>query len=76
MITPSKNDGFNGARDAAILERCDIEKDIAHVQRTYETKDLLQRAGYKRTRTHQHYPVKVCRDRFDRFQLVPFDVLE
>ena len=68
-------DGFNGARDAALLERAANWKPgssvptTVQVQRTAATKSLLQRAGYRRTQTHAFYSVRVVRDQFNRLQL-------
>jgi len=67
-------DGFNGARDASLLERYaailgEVGGKIT-VQCVSATKSLLKRAGIKRTRTHDSYEVAVIRDRFNRWQLV------
>ena len=39
------------------------------VQATARTKDLLHRAGFRRTRTHAFYAVRVVVDRFNRLQV-------
>jgi hypothetical protein len=71
--SPSLNDGFNGARDASLLERYAECLGIADgkitVQAVQATKALLHRAGFRRTRTHDSYEVPVMRDRFNRWQI-------
>lgn len=72
--SPSLRDGFNGARDASLLERyADILGEVGGnitVQCVRATRSLLKRAGFQRTRTHDSYEVAVMRDRFNRWQLV------
>lgn len=63
----SWRDGFNGARDASILEMYLKYSDTSiatqarevKVQRTGCTGDLLKRAGFQRTRMFNFYPVRV-----------------
>ena len=54
-------DGFGGARDAAILASYDREGGFVFVQAVKRTKDLLNRAGFKRLTTHAFYKVPVMR---------------
>lgn len=69
--TPSINDGYRGAGDAANLERADLDEDIAHVQCNYRTRGLLRRAGIADPVENQHYPVRVIADKYNRLQLAP-----
>lgn len=62
--------------DWLILERYYDEDDfyeegVVYVQATRETKATLHRAGFKRTRTFNDYPVKVQRDWMGRLLIVP-----
>ena len=71
--SPSLRDGFNGARDASLLERYEsclgMSGGKITVQAVVATKSLLKRAGFKRTQTHDSYEVPVMRDRFGRWQI-------
>jgi hypothetical protein len=72
--SPSLQDGFNGASDAAVLELHDFDPEImsVHVQATRRSKSLLKRAGVKRITMHQFYSVRVIKDeKFNRLQLAP-----
>lgn len=71
--SPSLEDGFNGARDAAIFERYDYDPEIgaAHVQVVSGTKDLLRRAGINKARMGTFRAVPVARDDFGRLQIAP-----
>ena len=64
-------DGFNGARDAAILKAGDYYgcHGFSVIQATAKTKPLLRRAGFRRIKTHAFYEVPVMRDHFGRLQL-------
>lgn len=68
---PRHPDGFNGARDAAILEAGDWYccHGISVIQATARTTHLLKRAGFSRVRTHAFYEVPVKRDWMGRMQL-------
>lgn len=70
--SPSLADGFNGARDAAVLARYDWDKGIGcvHLQACAATRATLKRAGVARIKTHQFYAVSVEWDvKFRRLQL-------
>lgn len=70
-------DGFNGAREAAILDRysdAGATSGTVHVQAVGDTRALLRRAGVRRITTHAYYPVAVVRDHFNRLQLAPAPV--
>ena len=68
-------DGYNGARDAAILfDYMDEETaadGIVYVQSCQRTDDLLRRSGILKRQRHGFYPVRVVTDRFKRLQLAP-----
>lgn len=75
-LSPSLQDGYNGAGDAFILEAyaavpASVTPETVKVMCTKKTKGLLKRAGFLRTRFYQFYAVPVCRDRFERLQLAP-----
>jgi hypothetical protein len=78
-LTPSLADGYQGARDATILESYaasittpeQLANGIVIVQCTERTKDLLRRAGYRRTTTHNDYAVHVVKDWLGRLQIAP-----
>lgn len=68
-------DGFNGARDAAILfdymDEDTAADGIVYVQACKRTADLLSRASFGRPVHGKFYPVRVVADRFKRLQLAP-----
>jgi hypothetical protein len=74
--SPSRLDGFNGARDAYILARADLDfaSMTAHVQATYYTRGLLKRAGIKQPKNHEFYQVAFEMDRFNRWQLASLPI--
>lgn len=71
--SPSVADGFGGARDAVILQASAGNTlgtpSVLYVRCTVRTKDLLHRAGFRRTRMLDSYPVRVMRDGLGRLQL-------
>ena len=75
--SPSRGDGFDGARDAAVFARARVEihhgEPVCWIQRVKGTEDLLRRAGMLRgTRTHEFAPVRVRRDEFlARWEICP-----
>lgn len=72
--SPSLRDGFNGARDARLLDTYADDgafRAVVHMQCTDRTRGLLKRAGIKRGIAGQFYPVTVLQDRFGRLQLKP-----
>lgn len=74
IASPSLQDGFNGARDARLLDTYADDgafRSVVHVQCTDRTRDLLKRAGIKRGRAGHFYSVAVMKDRFGRLQLKP-----
>ena len=72
LAEPSLDDGFNGARDAAILAdsaKAGAVGGLVMVQATARTRDLLRRCGFAHVRTHALYSCPVRRDRFGRLQI-------
>jgi hypothetical protein len=67
-VSPSRRDGFNGARDAAVIDRYRVEilngAPVCWVQCVESTEDLLRRAGYVGTPRHEFVAVRVRRDEF------------
>jgi hypothetical protein len=76
-VSPSRADGFNGARDASLFDRARVEihhgEPVCWIQRVKGTEDLLRRAGMLRgTRTHEFAPVRVRRDEYlARWEMAP-----
>lgn len=72
-ISPSLNDGFNGAGDASLLERyaelLGMQAGKVTVQATRATRALLHRAGFRRVRLMNSYEVPVMRDQLNRLQV-------
>jgi hypothetical protein len=78
-VSPSRRDGFNGARDAAVIDRYRVEilngAPVCWVQCVESTEDLLRRAGYEGTPRHEFVAVRVRRDEFlARWELCPEEV--
>lgn len=73
LSAPSLEDGFNGAKDAAILADWFstglVTQSCVMVQATSRTRDLLRRCGFADVRPYALYPCPVRRDRFGRLQL-------
>lgn len=69
--SPSLQDGFNGARDAAILAESQPTATGRSIYATRRSRDLLHRAGFERVRLAQVYRVTTITDRFNRLQLAP-----
>lgn len=73
LSAPSLEDGFNGARDAAIFADWFstglVTDSCVMVQATSRTRDLLRRCGFSNIKSHALYPCPVRRDRFGRLQI-------
>jgi hypothetical protein len=78
LASPSLLDGFNGARDAGILDTYAertlpklVRGGVVRVQCTSGTEAMLKRAGIKQPLRFEAYEVAVIKDRLGRLQLAP-----
>ena len=70
--SPSAQDGYHGARDAALLGCYDYDPElgVCHVQVIRSNRELIRRAGITgKLRQHTFCAVPVVVDRFGRRQL-------
>lgn len=56
-------------RDDSILREFNREGDVVRVQCSARTRDLLRRAGHRRARVFDFYPVRVQEDHLGRLAL-------
>ncbi|WP_395739328.1 hypothetical protein [Prosthecobacter sp.] len=74
-LSPSLNDGYNGARDARLLGRAagplasGVTPKTVKVICTADSRAMLKRGGHSRPVAGVAYVVRVMRDRFERLQL-------